>query len=203
MLKIVKKHFSKYSSLQNLFHSRINLESKNLSLIPLETSHNQELLKILNFHDLWTYNPRFNCKTESDIEEYLNFSLFQKQNEERYPFIIYSKEKEKLAGTTSFYNISLKNKTLSLGYTIITPEFQKTGLNKESKKLMLDWCFREMDFVRLDFHIDKLNEKSFNSLKKFGAIEEGILRSNIITKSGRRRDTVVLSILRDEWNNKI
>jgi len=202
---IVKKSFSSNSfpSLQSLFNSQIELEGANLSLIPLDQSHFEELTKILNHENLFTYNPRFQCKSESEVKTYLTSTMGQKQKQERYPFAIYHKEKRRLTGTTSLYNISTTNKTVSLGYTIITPEFQRSGVNKESKTLLLDWCLKEKDFERLDFHVDALNEKSINSLKKFGANEEGVLRSNVLVVGGRRRDTAVLSILRNEWNNRI
>jgi len=196
------RRFFSLKTTNNFFDLSIKLDSANLSMIPLEKNHFSELSKILNFPELWTYNPRFNCKCENDVLEYLKFSLIQKEKKERYPLVIFNKEKAKIAGTSSYYNISPSNKTVSLGYSIITPEFQRTGLNRESKNMMLNWCFKEMDFERLDFHVDALNEKSITSLKKLGAIQEGILRSNILVTSGRRRDTAVLSILRNEWNQK-
>lgn len=203
---IQKKRFSSnnsFASLQSLFSSQIIIEGPNLSLLPLNNTYFPELTKILNHENLWTFNPRFKCKSEPEVNTYLNHAMVQKQKEERYPFVILHRENQRLIGTTSFYNISTSNKTLSLGYTIIAPEYQRTGVNKESKRLMLDWCFKLKDFERLDFHVDQLNEKSVNSLKKFGAKQEGVLRSNVLVLGGSRRDTVVLSILRSEWNDRV
>lgn len=199
--KFIRRNFSKS---QNIFQHSIELECKlsQITLKPLSENHFNELSSSLNFPDLWTFNPRFMCKNLDDIKAYLKHALLQKEKKERYPFIIFNTKENRIIGTTSLYNISTSNKTVSLGYTIIPPEFQRTGVNRASKTLLLDWCFKQMDFERLDFHVDKLNEKSINSLKKFGAIQEGILRSNILLVNGRRRDTMILSILKDEWLNR-
>ena len=142
------------------------------------------------------------CKDEKDIKSYLDKSLLQKEKQERFPLLIYKKENKQLAGTTSFYNISFSNKTICIGYTIISPHFQRTGINQECKKMMLDWCFGEMEFERVEFRVDKKNEKSVLSLKRLGAVEEGTLRSEVLTVGGGRRDTVILSILKNEWKSK-
>jgi RimJ/RimL family protein N-acetyltransferase len=36
-------------------------------------------------------------------------------------------------------------------------------------------------------------------MKAIGCVEEGILRSNQPTAAGNRRDSIILSILKDEW----
>ena len=56
-----------------------------------------------------------------------------------------------------------------------------------------------MDFERVDFHIDKENDKSRKSVLRLGALQDGILRSNLLLINGRRRDTVIYSILKTEW----
>lgn len=168
----------------------------------MKTDHIPNLIPLLNNTNLWTYNPRFNCKDETDIKSYLDKSLHQKEKQERFPLLIYKKANNQLAGTTSFYNISNTNRTICIGYTIISPPFQRTGINQECKQGMLDWCFGQMEFERVEFRVDKNNEKSVLALKRLGAVEEGVLRSEILTVSGRRRDTVILSILKNEWKSR-
>ena len=52
---------------------------------------------------------------------------------------------------------------------------------------------------RVEFNLETLNQNSVVSLLKMGMKHEGILRSNVLTRTGRRRDTTVLSLLHDEW----
>ena len=95
----------------------------------MRTDHIVNLISLLKYAELWTYNPRFMCKDEKDIKSYLDKSLLQKEKQERFPLLIYKKENKQLAGTTSFYNISFSNKTICIDYTIISPHFQRIGIN--------------------------------------------------------------------------
>ena len=51
----------------------------------------------------------------------------------------------------------------------------------------------------MEFKTDALNERSRAALLRIGAKEEGILRSHVITATGRVRDSVYYSILAAEW----
>jgi RimJ/RimL family protein N-acetyltransferase len=56
-----------------------------------------------------------------------------------------------------------------------------------------------MSCVRVELKTDALNDRSRNAIRRIGAVEEGILRSHMITAAGRVRDTVYYSILASEW----
>ena len=54
---------------------------------------------------------------------------------------------------------------------------------------------------RIQFRADAANQKSINAIKSLGCTEEGILRSNLLKSDGTRRDSIILSILRSDWEN--
>ena len=56
---------------------------------------------------------------------------------------------------------------------------------------------------RVEFRADNKNEKSIAAMKSIGCVVDGVLRSNSITAEGGRRDSIVLSILKDEWNGSV
>ena len=66
---------------------------------------------------------------------------------------------------------------------------------------MLDFAFKEMDVERVEFRADANNAKSIAAMKSIGCIEEEILRSNCKALEGRR-DSIILSILKNEWQNE-
>ena len=74
-----------------------------------------------------------------------------------------------------------------------------TGINLDCKLLLLTYAFNELQMNRVEFYIDSRNERSRSAVKKLGATEEGILRQHIILEDGYIRDTVVYSILKNEW----
>jgi RimJ/RimL family protein N-acetyltransferase len=56
---------------------------------------------------------------------------------------------------------------------------------------------------RVEFRADNSNKRSIAAMKSIGCKEEGILRSTGFNEDGTRRDSIVLSILKNEWNNTI
>jgi hypothetical protein len=64
---------------------------------------------------------------------------------------------------------------------------------------MLEYAFTELECLRVEFKTDALNLRSRGALEKLGARQEGILRSHMITSTGRRRDSLYFSILTEEW----
>jgi RimJ/RimL family protein N-acetyltransferase len=88
---------------------------------------------------------------------------------------------------------------VEIGWTWITPLFQRTHVNTEAKYLMLSHAFEKWECARVELKTDVLNDKSRNAMLRMGATEEGILRKHILTESGRWRDTIYYSILDTEW----
>ncbi len=64
---------------------------------------------------------------------------------------------------------------------------------------MLRYAFDKLGYERVEFRIDERNIQSCKAVEKLGATLEGILRKDIITKNGRRRNSCCYSILKSEW----
>jgi RimJ/RimL family protein N-acetyltransferase len=92
-----------------------------------------------------------------------------------------------------------------LGYTWYGKKFRGTGLNKHCKFLLLQFAFEKMGIERFELRADARNERSIAAMKAIGCKVDGILRSNMPTReaSGVRRDSIVLSILKEEWLNTV
>src|SRR5690606_19266934 len=100
---------------------------------------------------------------------------------------------------TRIYEINSIHKTCSIGYTWYGKKFQGTGLNKNCKYLLFKFAFEELLMERIQFRADKNNIRSINAIKSLGCKEEGILRNNMYKPDGTRRDSIILSILKNEW----
>jgi RimJ/RimL family protein N-acetyltransferase len=64
--------------------------------------------------------------------------------------------------------------------------------------LLLQFAFETLDLDRVEFRADAKNARSIAAMKSIGCTVEGILRNNCAAPNGRR-DSIVLSILKDEW----
>jgi len=180
------------------------LEDDAVLLRPLEQSDFNNLLPFaLNEQDLWKFSL-VGAEGEDGLKNYMNITLNARKEAKEYPFIVFDKRTNEYAGSTRFYDIQLAFKTLQLGYTWYGKKFQGTGLNKHCKFLLLSLAFERLGMERFELRADNNNERSIAAMKSIGCKVDGVLRSNIPTREeGRRRDSIVLSILKDEWFNDV
>ena len=101
-------------------------------------------------------------------------------------------------GTTSYLAIDRTNDTLEIGATYYGPELRGGAVNPAAKRLLMAHAF-ESGVRRVQYKVDAINARSRAAVLKLGAVQEGILRQDRVTWTGRIRDTVVFSILSHEW----
>ena len=118
----------------------------------------------------------------------------------RYAFAIIDRATGQLAGSTSYYSIDADNQKLSIGYTWLGREFQRTGLNRAAKHLLLSYAFDHLHYERVELETDSRNLQSQQAMRHMGATEEGTLRHHRLTQGNFRRDTMIFSIIRPEWD---
>jgi RimJ/RimL family protein N-acetyltransferase len=104
-----------------------------------------------------------------------------------------------LVGTSSLLEIDLANESVHLGATLYGRRWWGTAVNPEAKLLLLAHCFDDCGFGRVKIQTDALNTHSQAAIAKLGARREGVLRRHLRREDGTFRDTVVYSILADEW----
>ena len=174
------------------------LENDRVLLRPLTLEDKPHLLPYsLNESELWTYSLS-PASGEANLDAYLNAAIEKRQQGDSYPFITLEKRTGRYMGSTRFYDIQPQHNTLQLGYTWYASEFQGTRLNKNCKYLLLEFAFEQVGVERVEFRADANNARSLAAMKSLGCTVEGILRSNCASPTGRR-DSIVLSILKDEW----
>ncbi|WP_152360723.1 GNAT family N-acetyltransferase [Microlunatus speluncae] len=109
------------------------------------------------------------------------------------------RETGELVGTTSFYEIEPKTRALAVGHTWIARRHWRTGINTDSKLIMLGRAFDGLEAERVVWHTDIRNTRSQAAIERLGATQEGVLRHHRIRPDGSWRDTVQYSMLRSEW----
>ena len=185
------------------FNQKYILENERLLLRPLELSDFDNLVAFSeNEPALWEFSL-VKADGINALKKYIQIALENRAKENSYPFIVFDKKNNSYAGSTRFYDMQLSNQSLQLGFTWYGKDFQRTGLNQNCKLLLLEFAFEKMNMERVEFRADNENKKSISAMKKLGCIEEGVLRKNFIKPSGERRDSIVLSILKDEWTNSV
>lgn len=179
------------------------LEDERALLRPLQTDDLEHLLPYaLNEPETWDYSSVTGAG-EQNMKALIRQALEWRQGGNQYPFIVFDKLKNAYAGTTRFYDINLHDETTQLGFTWYGKDFRGTGLNKHCKFLMLQFAFEKMGALRVEFRADARNARSIAAMKSIGCKQEGILRSHMPNRDGSRRDSVILSILKVEWDDEV
>ena len=181
------------------FTNHIVLENNAVLLRPLCPEDAVNLLPVATENDdLVVYSP-YKIHTPEHLQQYVENSLADREKAFRYPFAVFSKEKGEYAGSTSIGNVSNKDKRLEIGWTWMGRRFQKTGLNRACKFLLLSYAFEQLEFERVELKTDARNEASRRAIEKIGGQYEGALRSHMLMNDGFRRTTIYYSILKEEW----
>ena len=184
-------------------HAQYKLEDERVLLRPLSVTDDEHLLSFaLHEQETWQYSS-LGAFGSDGLSEYISQALAMRVTGKEYPFIVYDKKTGKYAGSTRFYDIQPQNSTLQLGYTWYGKDFRGTGLNKHCKFLLLQFAFEKLGMERVEFRADARNERSIAAMKSIGCTVEGIMRSNIPTREGGRRDSIILSILKSEWESGV
>ncbi|QNE17541.1 GNAT family N-acetyltransferase [Kribbella qitaiheensis] len=104
-----------------------------------------------------------------------------------------------VVGTSSLGDVDLHNESAHLGWTGYAPSVWGTAVNPATKLLLLQHAFEDCGFGRVKIQTGSANTRSQAAIAKLGATREGVLRRHKRVADGSFRDTVVFSILADEW----
>jgi RimJ/RimL family protein N-acetyltransferase len=104
----------------------------------------------------------------------------------------------RVVGASSFLRIEPVHSTVEIGGTYYHPDFRGGPTNPSAKRLLMGEAF-EKGARRVQYRVDAKNARSRAAVTKLGATFEGTMRQDMVTWTGRIRDTAVFSIIADEW----
>ena len=94
------------------------------------------------------------------MRKYVESALADRDRGVALPFVTVERASGKVIGSTRFGNIDTANLRAEIGWTWITPAFQRTAVNTEAKLLMLTHAFETWKCIRVELKTDALNERS-------------------------------------------
>lgn len=152
---------------------------------------------------------RHACAADRDIWEIYPFSYLDAHFDPQFEQMLSQTGKRcyavtlagEVVGMTAWIDIGQPGWSIEIGNTYFLPRLRGTGLNRRVKNLMIDHAF-SCGLERVAFKVDAVNARSRAAVLKLGCRQEGILRRERKTWTGRVRDTVQFSLLRDEWSKE-
>ncbi|WP_288434935.1 GNAT family protein, partial [uncultured Deinococcus sp.] len=103
------------------------------------------------------------------------------------------------AGSTRYGEMRPAHAGLEIGWTWLHPRWHGSGINRRMKLLLLEHAFGDLGMERVQLKTDHMNLRSQRAIEKLGATREGVLRRHLRRPDGTWRDTVMYSLLREEW----
>ena len=132
------------------------------------------------------------------IETYLDRAEREQGWGRIMPFVVIDRASGQLVGATRYMRMNAPHRRLEIGTTFYASRVQRTPINSEAKLLLLTHAFEAMECVCVQFRTDHFNFASQRAIERLGAKRDGLIRNHQIL-DGRVRDTVLYSILANEW----
>lgn len=176
----------------------VTLRGRHVVLEPLRPEHAEELWPAANDPSVWRYMPK-PVQSLQDLRAWIDDRRAGAGGLPALPFLQRDARTGQAFGSTSLFDIDVPNRKLELGHTWLGASHRRTAANTEAKRLVLGHAFDALGAIRVQLKCDQLNTPSATAIARLGAVQEGVWRNQMIYPDGRRRNTLVFSILDAEW----
>ena len=181
----------------DLWRDQLVLEGDHVLLRPMERADGSGIVEAASDGKLWELFYTF-IPSADEIESYLDKAFADKDAGRAMPFVVIDKRNGRLVGSTRYMRMNQAARRLEIGTTFYAQSAQRSPINSEAKLLLLSHAFEAMDCLCVQLRTDAFNFQSQRAIERLGAKKDGVLRNHSILKD-RVRDTVVYSILANEW----
>lgn len=175
------------------FLQPVTLSANQVRLEPLAPQHEAGLRQAVQDGELWKMLVT-TAPAPEDVARYIQAALAT-----RTAFAVIDETMGEVVGTTAFYQPDADIRRVYIGYTWYRQSAWRTRINTTCKYLLLAHAFETLDCRVVCWETDSLNTRSQAAIERLGAKKDGVLRCHKIRKDGTVRDTVVYSMLREEW----
>lgn len=176
----------------------VTLEGHGVRLEPLETKHTDELAAAAADGRLWelwySYVPG-----PDETAAYITEALTGLRNGDMLPWAVRELTSGKLVGSTRYHDVVADIDRVEIGYTWYARRWQRTHVNTACKLLLLTHAFDTVDCRVVGLRTDRFNMASQRAIEALGARKDGVLRHHRKRRDGTVRDSVMYSILAEEW----
>ncbi len=180
------------------FTEPITLHGLHATLEPLSVDHHDDLVAASGDGELWKLWYTSVPRPEGMLAE-IERRLDMQAKGSWLPFIIRRLDTGRISGMTNYLNIDATNRRVEIGGTWNAVSTQRTGINTECKLMLLAHAFETLKCIAVEFRTNFMNMQSREAIARLGAKQDGILRNHSIVPGVGYRDTVVFSIIDQEW----
>lgn len=166
--------------------------------LELLADEHRELLRVAADNDrIWEHMTLL--ARGAGFDQWFASAVTQRDAGKRVPFAVRLLATGELVGSTSYLDPVPEHKRVEIGATWYRPDVWATAVNPECKLLLMTQAFDTLGLNRVAFLTDVRNERSQAAIAKLGATREGVLRSHMLTRNGRVRDSVLFAVTAADW----
>lgn len=175
----------------------VTLKLHGVRLEPLCYSHADGLIAAVEDGKLWEIIVT-SAPTPEAVVPYIQQALV---NPVRFPFAVIDDATNKVLGTTSYHDIMEDIRRVEIGWTWYAKSAQRTHVNTACKIMLLTHAFETLGCDVVGLRTDCLNFTSQKAIERLGMKKDGVIRHHLLRRDGTVRDTVMYSMLKDEWQD--
>ena len=133
------------------------------------------------------------------VGEYIAAALAGHAAGHMLPWVVRELTSNQVVGSTRYHDVVAQVDRVEIGYTWYAKRWQKTHVNTACKLLLLAHAFETVGCKVVGLRTDNFNFASQHAIEALGAKKDGVIRHHWARKDGTVRDTVMYSILSNEW----
>ncbi len=176
----------------------ITLAGPHVRLEPLSHAHHDDLVDAVQDGRLWElwYTP---IASPEGMAQDIDRRLGLQAKGTMLPFAVLDPQSGRAIGMTTYLNIETEHRRLEIGATWYRKSHQRTSLNTDAKRLLLQHAFESLGAIAVELRTSCYNFQSRKAIERIGAKLDGVLRAHRMGPEGRIRDTYVYSVIAQEW----
>lgn len=176
----------------------VTLEGHGVRLEPMGPEHHDGIVAAASDGELWqlwyTAVPE-----PSQVTGYIEKALQGQQEGHMLPWVVRDLKSGEVAGCSRYHDIVAPIDRVEIGYTFYGGKWQRSHVNSAAKLLMLRHAFDDLGCAVVGLRTDNFNSASQKAIEAIGAKKDGVIRHHAARRDGSARDSVMYSILRNEW----
>ena len=181
------------------WHTAAPMRGRHVMLEQLAPSHVDGLLAALSDDEVWEFLPTRKPADHDEMAAVVTTALRAQWQGERVPWVQRDPGTGEVIGMTMYHDVDEAGRAVGIGHTILGRRWWRTGVNTESKLLLLERAFDVLGAERVFWYTDIRNQRSQRAIARLGASRDGIIRRHRKRPDGSWRDSVVYAMTADEW----
>ncbi len=176
----------------------VTLEGHGMRLEPLSLAHGEALQAAVSDGRLWELwytrvpEPR-------GVADYIAAALAGQDAGGMLPWAVRELTTGTIIGSTRYHDIVADIDRVEIGYTFYAKRWQRTHVNTVCKLLLFEHAFDALGCRVVGLRTDNFNFTSQRAIERLGVKKDGVIRHHGARRDGSVRDTVIYSVLAQEW----